>query len=458
MKELKVELVTVHASEVRLSSKASVLLDVINADPAFVIEGKQLTFENNFKCGYSCTDWFNLNGQSGMLHVFKFASGEEVNEADCQNFAAMLKAFRTIMHELGKKTSIETLWDDVSFRYCKLAYPMILNTENQMRRLITQFMLKTLGAKWIHTSSPQEVHEQLQKSKRGPDVSNPLHEVDFDVLVDYLTKPYSSDTTESLHKRIKTLDPTTLEEANESLKQLKAMVPQSNWTRYFRNIVACEDSLLRSRWNELYLLRCKVAHNTYLAEPEYERVKELCAELDKIIVDAASKLSQVQVSEDAAVELATMATNVGELSTANAALTTILRYSTAGERRNRRNKLESELRRMRATLEAAFVHKDKSPPADLSLVDLQRLALREQIIDSHESRHIDNARDIVSERSAEASVESVQFAAKHLRRISEDLIIRNQLDPETLTDYPQQAPEWAIQALRVEQANGDAEL
>ncbi|WP_250866184.1 HEPN domain-containing protein [Caballeronia sp. INSB1] len=454
---MKVELVTVHDSEVRLSSSASVILNVINADPSFVIEAKQLTYDKSFTCNYSCTDWFNVNGQSGMLHVFKFVSDEEVTEADCQNFAAMLKAFRTIMHELGKKTSIETLWDDVSFRYCKLAYPMILNTENQMRRLITQFMLKTLGATWIHTSAPKEVHEQLQKSKRGADGSNPLHEVDFDVLVDYLTKPYSSDTTESLHKRIKALNPETLEAANENIEQLKAMVPQSNWTRYFSKIVSCEDSFLRSKWNELYVLRCKIAHNTYLNELEYEKVKDLCGELDKIVTDAASKLGQVEVSEEAAVELATMATSVGETNTASEALHLLARYRAKSARFNSRDRLKMDFNSIRETLLAAMTLKGMALPEDTSLVQLQREALRQGLIDISESRHIDAARDAMSERSAELPVESVRAISKRLRLLNRDLVSRYHLGPTSFDDDDRKIDwEAALDAFMSADGNDDS--
>jgi hypothetical protein len=139
-KELKVEIVSVHDSAMPLCANASILVKALIADPAFALKGGRLTHAGTFTCEYSSVDWFKIEDKLGILHSFRFSSEEDINQNNCDSFSSMLRAFRTNLRTL-EAARIETLWDDVSFRYCRLAYPVILNTENLMRRLITQFML-----------------------------------------------------------------------------------------------------------------------------------------------------------------------------------------------------------------------------------------------------------------------------------------------------------------------------
>jgi hypothetical protein len=271
--------------------------------------------------------------------------------------------------------------------------------------LITQFMLKTLGAKWIEVSAPKEVREQLGKAKRGSDDADPLHDVDFDTLIDYLTKPYASDSAESMHKYIRALNPENLDTAKANIGQLKAMVPQSNWSRYFSRIVECEDTLLRSKWGELYLLRCKVAHNTYLSAHEFERVLKLADDLDKIISSAIAKLEQVKISVEAAAELQTMATQLSE-DVSIASPTELIYVSYAGDDTRRdgvrlRRRLHLEINRTRDVLRAVAVELGEPLPVENTIIDLQRILLRCGAINLEESRVIDRATEIIYSRNLE---------------------------------------------------------
>ncbi|WNC88877.1 HEPN domain-containing protein [Paraburkholderia sp. FT54] len=403
-KELKVEIVSVHDSAMPLCANAAILVKALIADPAFTLKGGRLTHAGTFNCEYSSIDWFKIEDKLGILHSFRFVSEGDIDQNNCDAFSSMLRAFRTNLRTL-EAARIETLWDDVSFRYCRLAYPVILNTENLMRRLITQFMLKTLGAKWIEVSAPKEVREQLGKAKRGSDDADPLHDVDFDTLIDYLTKPYASDTAESMHKYIRGLNPASLDAAKANIDQLKAMIPQSNWSRYFSQIVECEDTLLRSKWGELYLLRCKVAHNTYLSAQEFERVLKLANDLDLIISSAIAKLEQVKISVKAAAELQTMATQLSE-DVSNVTPTELIYASYAGDDTRRdgvrfRRRLHLEINRTRDVLRAVAVELGEPLPLENTLIDLQRILLRCGAINLEESNIIDRATEIIYSRNLE---------------------------------------------------------
>src|SRR5262249_9796530 len=148
----------------------------------------------------------------------------------------------------------------------------VYEIENLMRKLIANFMLITVGKEWITETSPSEIQEAISRSKRK-DYLNVLHTIDFIHLADFLVKPYSKKSTHDLHAKLKAA------QKLEDFKALKAYIPESNWTRYFSKLVACEDSFVSRRWAELYELRCKVAHNALVTKLDYERVTELVDEL-----------------------------------------------------------------------------------------------------------------------------------------------------------------------------------
>jgi hypothetical protein len=205
-------------------------------------------------------------------------------------FVSVLRSIRSsVGHARGE---VETLWDDLSAYYARTSYPLIHETENLMRRLIANFMLVTVGREWANETLPQEVADAVRKGKRGDgsrDYLNVLHKVDFIHLGEFLFAPYSSGSVQELYARI--------EDASASVEpgMLKGFVPKSNWQRYFSTLVACEDSYLRSRWEKLYELRCKVAHNALMTAAEAKQIERLVDELKPKLVAAIEKLPRVSV-------------------------------------------------------------------------------------------------------------------------------------------------------------------
>ncbi|WP_186113252.1 HEPN domain-containing protein [Burkholderia gladioli] len=306
---MKVELVSIHEASKPLCEDSKVLIQAMSADKKFSIENKILKFSGVAEYAYSVNDWFNVDGRIGFFHTFTLETDGEATQEQCDAYSEMLKCFKTNLWTLEAK-KIETLWDDISFRYCKLAYPIILKIENKMRKLIAQFMLKTLGERWITQTAPKEVADEIGRSERAAD--DPLHQVDFATLVAYMTKPYSKSNIDSIYKIIKEADDTDKERAIDSIKKLKDMLPLSNWKRHFSAIVKCNDTELISKWDALYKLRCKVAHNTYLTSVEYESVTKLSDELEQIIENALSEVNSVVVTEEDAQNLKTMANQLTE--------------------------------------------------------------------------------------------------------------------------------------------------
>jgi hypothetical protein len=180
------------------------------------------------------------------------------------------------------------------------------------------------------------------------------------------------------------------------------MIPQSNWSRYFSAIVDCEDSLLRSKWNELYLLRCKVAHNTYLTSDEFKSVEALCSTLDAIISSAIAKLGQVEVSVADAVELESMATKLSDDVADATAIGSHLAISNGrrGSLRRKEN-LHLEMNRLRDVLRAVANSLGEPLPLENNVFDLQRILLRTGTLASEDSQLVDKAMEVISSRNLE---------------------------------------------------------
>ena len=170
------------------------LLDI---DSSIHIDGGTAHFKDDFTCDYAITAGEIKDKSQRYFHV-RFSAADCDTQERLDEFAAFLKAVRSIMSKLGGEP--ETLWDDISFHYSTNAYRVIHRVENLMRKLIANFMLVTVGAKWIDKSAPMKVKEAISKSKRKGYL-NILHRIDFIELADYLLHRYSTATNQDIADR-----------------------------------------------------------------------------------------------------------------------------------------------------------------------------------------------------------------------------------------------------------------
>ncbi|EJR54320.1 hypothetical protein IIM_02049 [Bacillus cereus VD107] len=206
-----------------------------------------------------------------------------------EEFEELLRVVRDLLHKTGNKPQI--LWDDISFYYSNQSYPVIYEVENLMRKLITKFMLTNVGLGWVKENVPNEVKESVKESKEEtPDY---LYKTDFIQLDNFLFNEYSPLPSKNLLcklRDIKDLSELTLEE-------LKSFVPKSNWEKYFSQLVECESGYLRKRWERLYKLRNKVAHNRGLTRNDYNEVIKLAEEVSGTLQRAIDSLDKISLSE-----------------------------------------------------------------------------------------------------------------------------------------------------------------
>lgn len=203
----------------------------------------------------------------------------------------VVREFKIIISSNLKDCNYEVLWDDVGIHYAEMAFPKINKIENLMRKLITKFMLVSVGMDFFN-NIPKDIN--LRDDKDAD--SGFLHNIDFIDLKKYLFTARPLKKQEELMKIIDSLKENVLPPDINLLNYKK----DSYWNRYFKDIIgnSVEADSIKNDWDELYKLRCKVAHSKFLKKDEYEKIETLCKKLSKIFYDALEKLNDINLSEE----------------------------------------------------------------------------------------------------------------------------------------------------------------
>lgn len=288
---MKVEyLVTIELKNSFCKTKKS-FLNFLQSDSDISLSGKKAKYKgNDFDI-----DVVEENTPSEKYKIFhlKLASSSD----DLELFSAFLKVIRGLLN-LASNNNIQTLWDDVSYSYSRKAYPIIHELENLMRKLITKFMLTNVGLGWSETAIPDEL-KKIRRDKKQQGSNNYLYDADFIQLSTFLFDSYRTQDLDGLIRKIKNHDGDSI-----PIDDVKDFIPKSNWQRYFQKHVDCEESLLKSRWDKLYLIRCKVAHNNFFERNDFEMLMGMSSEIKPIIEGAISSLEKITVPEEEREELA----------------------------------------------------------------------------------------------------------------------------------------------------------
>ncbi|MGZ8238951.1 MAG: hypothetical protein ACXWTY_13890 [Methylobacter sp.] len=267
------------------------------------IHENKIKFEG-IEFGYDVQDGEIKGEAQRFFHIKLTCKGK----ANIEQFKLLLKSIRTILTKASDKPP-EILWDDLSSELANQAYPIVHEIENMMRKLITKFMLTTIGLAWTKDAVPKEVSESI-KTKKSNSSQNYLYEADFIQLSNFLFKEYSTANSRNLIEKLGVAS--TITELD--LAELKELVPQSNWERYFLPIVDCKSDYLQTRWEKLYELRCMVAHNKFIGQDDYEEIIRLAKDVKEKLTQAIENLDKVNVSDEQKEEVAeNIASNINAL-------------------------------------------------------------------------------------------------------------------------------------------------
>ena len=152
-------------------------------------------------------------------------------------------------------------------------------------------MLTNLGLGWTKERVPTDVQQSVNSANND---SNYLNNVDFIQLKNFLFSENYPSHKDSLVKELKKAK----DFSNLNINEIKSLLPESNWDRFFEPFVGCEADYLKKKWDKLYDLRCKVAHNKDFNKSNLEDVKTITSELKPILEKAISSLDEIAVSEE----------------------------------------------------------------------------------------------------------------------------------------------------------------
>lgn len=280
----KVEYLVLFDTSKTQCKTVAALRNLLQADSDISIERSKVTF-NKKVADLS----IKLGKNDDKSHIYFNVILKCKDEGELEWFSSLLKSIRRSLALITKSTYV--VWDDLSLYYSTQAYPLIFNIENLMRQVITKFMLTNIGLGWIKDRLPTDVQQSVNTNNKD---ANYLYNVDFIQLKNFLFSENYPNHKESLVKKFKAAK--DLSELN--IEEIRALIPESNWDKYFEPIVDCEAEYLKKRWDMLYELRCKVAHNKDFSKSSVESVKKLVSELKPILERAISSLDSIAITED----------------------------------------------------------------------------------------------------------------------------------------------------------------
>ena len=227
----------------------------------------------------------------GVVYTITFSSDSDDEPAK------LLKMFRQVISNIKdenqKNIAILELRNDFAKSRSEKLYSDIYTLENSIRKLISKFMLETLGMKW-YESTPQDVRKTVKDSEYKWN-NDCLYHLDFIQLSYFLTIPYADKSGSIVDELKKCIDKEITEEEK---KELRLFIPKNNWDRYFNVLVDCDSDKFKSNWEKLYEYRCDIAHNRIIPQNEYDECLKKCNEMQKIINDAIGKLDTVEITEE----------------------------------------------------------------------------------------------------------------------------------------------------------------
>ncbi|WP_368250764.1 hypothetical protein [Intestinibacter bartlettii] len=222
------------------------------------------------------------------FHIIIDAPIDESNELELGLYEELLRNINKSIHKITN--DIQVIWDDISFHYCKLAYPLIYEVENSMRKLLTKFMIINVGSNWEKDNTPNSLSNQNNKTKKLPERESLLYKLDFIQLSNFLFDKFAMHDINELISKNKG-------KSEFSIEEIEDYLPKSNWDRFFNDIVNIEAEQLKKKWDQLYILRCKVAHNNQFSKEDYRNLQDIINNIKPKIDKAIENLDNVQVDD-----------------------------------------------------------------------------------------------------------------------------------------------------------------
>ncbi len=254
-------------------------------------EQQHILYKN---CSFNyCLQDNHISNTSAICYHMTIESDMEVFDPDnntLKNYQELLRNTRSLF--IPYAIGFEILWDDISYECSKKAYPLIYEIENLTRKLLTKFMLVNVGTKWEKENIPSKINKSKRKENDQKIENGLLYQQDFIALATFLFEPYALNNDLKNIKNLKNSDNCI------SYSQLEDYIPMSNWERYFSKIINVTNEQLAKKWDNLYELRCKVAHNNHFTITDLKAVQSIVDELKPSIESAILELDKIEIKNN----------------------------------------------------------------------------------------------------------------------------------------------------------------
>jgi hypothetical protein len=293
---MKTELLILVPDDEQFCSSKKAFVDFLKVDSLLSITGQTISFRRTSKAKDIVsarfrieTDMVKSKQERYFLLILQAINADQIDE-----FYDLCERIRKVAERISPgNATINTLWDDVGRIYAEKSYPIINEVENLMRRLIAKFMLITVGMNWSKDTMDDGLFEKIERFVEEEPYLNDLYKLDFIQLMEVLFAKKRDIKLDELDRLLEKTDFNDIDK-----EKIKKYIPRSNWQKYFSALIEDRESSLDKKWELLYELRNKVAHNRHVRKEEYERIKGLSSKIKDIIDKAAAKLGEIDLNEE----------------------------------------------------------------------------------------------------------------------------------------------------------------
>ena len=199
--------------------------------------------------------------------------------------------------------------DDVSKQFCIEIYPHIYTLENLLRKYLTLFFATKLGPKWWDDVATEEVNKKINQRKNNETVfstrsingkNEPLSEtksflIDFKDLGEIIYRVSAGNLkTEDIIKQIEALDEKNCEALVVAVEALKKAV-KANIKKFFPSF---EEIDFQKKWEYLYSIRNKVAHNGLIVEDDKIKSIQFAQEIISFLQPKCDDLVELTIDDE----------------------------------------------------------------------------------------------------------------------------------------------------------------
>ncbi|MBB6496007.1 hypothetical protein [Methanococcus maripaludis] len=306
-KEINVEYLLVISHNSGFCKKESEFLDIMTASSDLNVDKSEnkIYYKNKnyqFKYYFEYGSFIDDKLQKGQSYAnFKLSCSFEDSNMDTEQidkFSDLIGALDRFLNEQCK-ISGGKICDDLSKYYSSKAYCKIHELENLLRKIITIFMTKHLGKEWPNSYLPKKLRESIENTKKNQN-ENPeldilcLYYSDFKDLSHFLFENSPLKDINLIKNDISKIN--SFDELDLNLLK-EEYCDNNNWNRFFEESISVDSNKLKEKWDILYHMRCKVAHNREFSKKDYSITLSSIKFLKGIFENTLDKIGTIDLPE-----------------------------------------------------------------------------------------------------------------------------------------------------------------